>query len=132
VQDLAVEMDAALTHISLPLERILRLQPGEVLVLPMANLDQIQLVGVNGLRAAGAKLGQNRGLRALRLTDAALASPQSPKEENPQDERPTLAITPQIAQSEPVIGFDMASAADDATAQTPDFGADFPAFAAAL
>lgn len=69
VQELGVQIDAALAQISLPIERIMRLAVGEVLPLKLANLDQISLRGTDGFRVAGARLGQNRGMRALRLTD---------------------------------------------------------------
>ncbi len=69
VQDLPAQVDAALSHITLPLERVLRLQVGEVLPLVGASLDAIGLYGLDGRRVAGARLGQNRGMRALRLTD---------------------------------------------------------------
>lgn len=72
VQDLPVQVEAALAQISLPIERIMRLAVGEVIALPLANLDQISLLGLDGFRVAGARLGQNRGMRALRLTDVAL------------------------------------------------------------
>lgn len=69
VQDLPVQIDAAIAQISLPLERVLRLQVGEVVALPCAALDQIAVLGMDGRRIAGGRLGQNRGMRALRLTD---------------------------------------------------------------
>jgi hypothetical protein len=78
VQDLGVQIDAALAQISLPIERIMRLAVGEVLALPLANLDQISLRGMDGFRVAGARLGQNRGMRALRLTDVASARATDP------------------------------------------------------
>ena len=73
VQDLPATIDGALAQIALPIERILRLAVGEVIPLPLANLDQISVIGMDGLRVAGARLGQNRGMRALRLTDVATA-----------------------------------------------------------
>lgn len=78
VQDLGVQIDATLAQISLPIERIMRLAVGEVLALPLANLDQISLRGMDGFRVAGARLGQNRGMRALRLTDVASARATDP------------------------------------------------------
>ncbi len=78
VQDLGVQIDATIAQISLPIERIMRLAVGEVLALPLANLDQISLRGMDGFRVAGARLGQNRGMRALRLTDVASARATDP------------------------------------------------------
>jgi flagellar motor switch protein FliM len=83
VQDLGVQIDAALAQISLPIERVMRLAVGEVLALPLANLDQISLRGMDGFRVAGARLGQNRGMRALRLTDVANAHKTDPAHMHP-------------------------------------------------
>jgi flagellar motor switch protein FliM len=84
VQDLGVQLDASLAQISLPIERIMRLAVGEVLPLPLANLDHISLRGLDGFRVAGARLGQNRGMRALRLTDVA----------SPRKADPALTVPP--------------------------------------
>jgi len=69
VQKLPVQINASIAQITLPIERVLRLQVGEVLALPLAALDQISVLGLDGRRIAGGRLGQNRGMRALRLTD---------------------------------------------------------------
>lgn len=63
-------LDAVLAQITLPLDRILRLQAGEVLALGAAGLDSIQLQGIDGLALAAGKLGQQRGMRAIRLHEA--------------------------------------------------------------
>ena len=60
-----------LTRISLPLAAIMRLEVGEVLPLSHAGLDRISLEGIDGRRVGEGTLGQNRGLRAIRLTPAA-------------------------------------------------------------
>jgi flagellar motor switch protein FliM len=73
VRDLPVCLDAALIQLSLTIERVMHLQVGEVVPLPLANLDQITVMGLQGQCVARARLGQNRGLRALRLTDLAKA-----------------------------------------------------------
>ncbi|MDZ7904969.1 MAG: FliM/FliN family flagellar motor C-terminal domain-containing protein [Cypionkella sp.] len=79
VQGLPANLDACLAQISLPLERILRLQVGEVLALPLASLDQIDVKGIDGQRMGRARLGQNRGMRALRLTDTTFAQLRTPQ-----------------------------------------------------
>lgn len=63
-------LDAVLAQITLPLDRILRLQAGEVLALSGAGLENIQLQGIDGLALAAGKLGQQRGMRAIRLHEA--------------------------------------------------------------
>ncbi|WP_323005665.1 flagellar motor switch protein FliM [Pseudorhodobacter sp.] len=67
------ELIAVLARISLPLEALLNLKVGDHMALGAAALDQIDLVGLDGKRLASGKLGQNSGLRAVRL--AAASSP---------------------------------------------------------
>lgn len=72
-------LDAVLARLRLPLSRVVALQPGEVLVLPAARIDQISLTGLDGRLLAEGKLGQNRGMRALRLGNpVAAAAPPRP------------------------------------------------------
>lgn len=127
-QDLPSYLDGALAKISLPIERVMRLQVGEVLPLPLANLDQINLVGLDGRRVAGARLGQNRGMRALRLTDVALPrAPAMPDIATPQAvdhaAAPSLSA-PFAAQIEPAPPLGLADAFDQ--------GGDAMGFAAPL
>ena len=67
-----VRIEAVLTRISLPLARIMALGIGDELVLRDAALDRISLEGLDGRKMAEGRLGQNRGMRAVRLA-AALA-----------------------------------------------------------
>ena len=60
-------IDAVLGRLALPLSRIMALAEGEVLVLPMAAIDQIALEGAGGCQIAEGKLGQIKGMRAVRL-----------------------------------------------------------------
>ena len=71
----ATHLDAVLARITLPLDRILRLQSGEVLALSGAGLDSIQMLGIDGLPLAMGKLGQQRGLRAIRLNESEMRLP---------------------------------------------------------
>lgn len=66
---LPTDLTAVLAQITLPLDRILRLQAGEVLALVGASLDRIHLQGIDGVALAVGKLGQLRGMRAMRLQD---------------------------------------------------------------
>ncbi len=61
-------LDAVLARLSMPLSRVLGLTVGEVLAMPRAGLDQISFEGIDGRKVAEGKLGQNRGMRAIRLT----------------------------------------------------------------
>lgn len=113
VQDLPVQINAAIAQIHLPLERILRLQSGEVIALPLASLDQIAVLGLDGRRIAGGRLGQNRGMRALRLTDL----PQTHVPAVPAANLEGRAHPPSAAAQAPLAGFSGSSA--------PFAGADF-------
>lgn len=62
------QMEAVLARLTLPIATMMALRPGEVLPLPMAAIDRITLEGIDGRRLAMGKLGQNRGMRAVRLT----------------------------------------------------------------
>lgn len=67
-------LDAVLTRISMPLSRVVHLAEGDVLPLPNAALDRVSVEGMDGRKLAEGKLGQNRGMRALRLGAAIVAS----------------------------------------------------------
>jgi flagellar motor switch protein FliM len=49
------------------------LAAGDLVPLPMAALDRIGFEGLDGRRLAEGKLGQNRGMRAVRLSAPAVA-----------------------------------------------------------
>lgn len=66
-------LEAVLARITLPLSDIMALTEGTLLALPQAALDQISLEGFDGRRVAEGKLGQNRGMRAIRLSEGAAA-----------------------------------------------------------
>lgn len=71
-------LDAVIGRLTLPLRQIMDLAVGEVLVLPSAAIDAISLETIEGRRIAGARLGQHRGMRALKLSEeiAMSAAPQ--------------------------------------------------------
>ncbi len=66
-------LEAVLARTVLPLQAVLALAPGQMLPLTGAALDRIVLEGMDGRPVARARLGQARGLRALRLTGEAAA-----------------------------------------------------------
>lgn len=61
-------LEAVIGRVVLPIGRILSLAAGEVLDLPQAGLDAITLETRDGRRIARARLGQNRGMRALKIS----------------------------------------------------------------
>jgi flagellar motor switch protein FliM len=66
-------LDAVIGRMRLPLRQIVALQVGETLLLPSAALDTISLETVEGRHIAAARLGQHRGMRALKLSEAVSA-----------------------------------------------------------
>jgi flagellar motor switch protein FliM len=75
---LSVESDltAVLHRMTLPLSAMLAFEPGLLVPLPMAALDQVAIEGPGGRRLAEGRLGQNRGHRALRLTLSDVGAPE--------------------------------------------------------
>ena len=71
------QIEAVLAHLSMPLSEVMGLSVDKVLALPMAALDKISLCGLDGRHLAQGKLGQHRGMRAIRLTSEAVAPPSS-------------------------------------------------------
>lgn len=60
-------LDAVLARVSLPLERVMQFRVGETVTLPRASLDRLSFVGLDGRSLSKGKLGQQRGMRAIRL-----------------------------------------------------------------
>lgn len=61
-------LDAVISRVSLPLGRVMGLAVGDVIALPRASVDSVQLEAMDGQRLAEGTLGQNRGMRAVRMT----------------------------------------------------------------
>ena len=64
-------LDAVVSRVSLPLARVMALKVGEVISLPRAAIDRICFEGLDGRALAEGRLGQNRGMRAIRLAGGA-------------------------------------------------------------
>ncbi|WP_435258616.1 FliM/FliN family flagellar motor switch protein [Thioclava sp. FR2] len=69
-----VKMDAVVSRLTLPISEALALRTDMVLTLPSTSLDQISIEGFDGRKLAIGKLGQQRGMRAIRLTTQATSS----------------------------------------------------------
>ncbi|MGB8814259.1 MAG: FliM/FliN family flagellar motor switch protein [Paracoccaceae bacterium] len=68
-------LQAVLYRMTIPLSAVMGLKIGDVVPLPMAALDKIALEGIDGTRRGTCKLGQNRGMRAVRVeVELAVAS----------------------------------------------------------
>jgi flagellar motor switch protein FliM len=62
-------MRATLARLSLPLGEITELAEGMVLPLRQCSIDRIRLEGLDGRIVGEGRLGQNRGMRAIRLVE---------------------------------------------------------------
>lgn len=71
VEAASCQIDAVLTRLSMSLSDVMRLSVDMVLPLPNAALDQITFEGLDGRPVGEGKLGQHRGMRAIRLTSEA-------------------------------------------------------------
>ncbi len=78
VQGSHCRLEGVLARLVLPLADVLTLAEGAVLALPQAALDRISLEGLDGRRLAEGRLGQNRGMRAVRLSDGVARPAQAP------------------------------------------------------
>lgn len=66
-------LDAVIGRLTMPIRQIMGLNPGDVLDMPSAELEGISLETLDGRRVARARLGQNRGMRALKVLEAGVA-----------------------------------------------------------
>jgi flagellar motor switch protein FliM len=63
-------LDAVIGRLTLPIRQIMGLQPGDMLDLPLAGVDAISIETMDGRPLARGKLGQHRGMRALKMVEA--------------------------------------------------------------
>jgi flagellar motor switch protein FliM len=86
-------LTAIVARLSLPLSRLMDLRVGEVMELPRAGIDRISFEGLDGRAVAEGRLGQNRGMRAIRLT---------PNGGSPRPAAETLPAAVPVAMPEPL------------------------------
>lgn len=77
VEGAECRLDAVLARLCLSLSRVVGLAVGDVLPLSGASLERVSIEGIDGRKMSEGKLGQNRGMRALRL-GAAVADSRTP------------------------------------------------------
>ncbi len=68
VMSVPCQLDAVLARVVLSLGDVIALEPGAIVPLPKATLTGVRLEGMDGQAVAEARLGQNRGMRAVRLS----------------------------------------------------------------
>lgn len=59
---------AELGRVTMPLSEVMTLGVGGALTLPLSVLEEVRLVSLDGTEQAVGRLGQSRGMRAIRLT----------------------------------------------------------------
>jgi flagellar motor switch protein FliM len=85
---------ATLTRLSLPLGDIMALSEGMVLPLRQASVDRVRLEGMDGRILGEGRLGQNRGMRAVRLAAKAETSGRPVR---------TASVAPAVAAAVPAV-----------------------------
>ena len=115
VDESACLLEAVLARVSMSLSEVMALSVDDAMPLPTANLEKISLEGLDGRRVSEGKLGQHRGMRAIRVTeDSALAGDLAgfsgaSAVSAPHHLSQNAADWPQSsAQPEPVTAFDFA------------------------
>lgn len=68
---LPVVLEAVLGRVHLPLDAALALRVGQRFEFPISRLEEVVLAGLDGRPQARARLGQSRGLRAVRIVSLA-------------------------------------------------------------
>ncbi|SNX73367.1 flagellar motor switch protein FliM [Cereibacter ovatus] len=71
VMEAPCQVDAVLGRLTLPLGALMGWQVGDLVELPKATLERIGLAGLDGKELAEGRLGQHRGMRAVRLAGTA-------------------------------------------------------------
>lgn len=62
-----VALNGILGRVVLPLSQVMKLKPGQRFEFPMARLEEVEVTGLDDRTRALARLGQWRGMRALRI-----------------------------------------------------------------
>lgn len=79
-------LNAELGRLRRPLSAVLTLKVGDCLDLPLSALEEVLMVDLDGQRVATGRLGQSRGMRAIRVT----TWPDGPPVQPPHD---SIAVT---------------------------------------
>jgi flagellar motor switch protein FliM len=108
VEQAECQLDAVIGRLVLPIGRILGLVAGETLELPQAGLDALTLETRDGRKIARARLGQNRGMRALKISLAEV--PGRVATPPPQAEAPPGTVVAAIAPTPPPQAEDLRAA----------------------
>jgi len=78
-----VQLDSVLGRVQMTLTQAMALRVGHRLELPLSQLEEVEVAGLDGAPQARARLGQSRGMRALRIV--ALCTPADPGAAGPED-----------------------------------------------
>ena len=86
-------LQAVMARLTVQLSAVMGLELGMVVPLGSAALDRIDLEGMDGRKLGCGKLGQNRGMRAVRLSGEAAADGAKPTATKPLGAAVTLPET---------------------------------------
>jgi flagellar motor switch protein FliM len=86
-------LDAVIGRLRLTIRQVMAMQPGDELILPSASVEAIALETIDGRHVAEARLGQHRGLRALKLSDAAATTAMAPAATRPASMMPAAMMS---------------------------------------
>ncbi len=107
-------LEAVLARVTMSIQDVMDLTEGFLLPLQQAGLDRISLEGLDGRRVAEGRLGQNRGMRAIRLNDdveGAASGTEGHYRSTGQEGGAEMAMGSNMGGEMPALDFD-----------TPDFG----------
>lgn len=94
VMTVEARLEAVIARVSLPLVQVTAFREGDVLALPLAALDRVALESSAGVTLGEGRLGQNRGMRAIRLAAVEAGSFGSgPSALSPPTEDPVPALS---------------------------------------
>lgn len=104
-------LDAVLARVTMSIQDVMDLTEGFTLSLPLAGLDRISLEGLDGRRVAEGRLGQNRGMRAIRLNedvDHAVSGTRRPQLSGGQDDEAgtEMGMDLDMGGGMPTLGFE--------------------------
>lgn len=72
IMQVEAQLEAVIARVKLPLGQVTSLREGDLLPLPLAALDRVGLDSSSGQTVGQGRLGQNRGMRAVRLGEIEL------------------------------------------------------------
>ena len=99
VMQAPAELRAILSRVAMPLGEALALAPGTVLTLPLSVLEEVRVEARDTRLLCHARLGQHRGMRALRVTTLADGVHPTPDDDRQHGAAAAVAFQPDSARA---------------------------------